>query len=299
MPYCEITFERLNNVTACHLAVKERLKSEIKYMDKLVKFAKYHGAGNDFIMIDNRDGFLPRIDQLTYRKWCDRRFGIGADGLILIQNSESSDFSMLYYNADGSEGSLCGNGGRCAVKFASSLGLTGNDTFFHASDGEHQAEILNNGNIRLQMKDVSGFEHHAEYDFINTGSPHFVRWVKDVKSYPVVEKGKEIRNRQEFSPGGTNVNFVSEEGDFLKVRTYERGVEDETLACGTGVTAVVISWANRNNYQGKLTKEVKVEGGKLTVEMEVSTYGYSNIWLIGPAEEVFRGELTYSTKNLT
>jgi diaminopimelate epimerase len=273
-------------------------------MEKLIKFAKYHGAGNDFIMIDNRDGFLPRRDQLTYRKWCDRRFGIGADGLIFIQTSDKSDFSMIYFNADGSEGTLCGNGGRCAVKFAASLGLSRNSTIFHASDGEHQAEIQSNGTIRLQMKDVRGFEHTSEYDFINTGSPHYVSWVKDVKSYPVIEKGKEIRHHEKFAPGGTNVNFVSEEEYCLRVRTFERGVEDETLACGTGVTAVVISWASRNNYIGKLTKEVQVEGGMLTVEMDVSNSGYSNsgysnIWLIGPAEEVFRGELSYSTKYLT
>lgn len=289
----------MNNVTACHLAVKERLKSEIKNMNKLIQFVKYHGAGNDFIMIDNREGILPRTNQSTYKKWCDRRFGIGADGLIFIEKSEKSDFSMIYFNADGSEGSLCGNGGRCAVKFAAFLGIIKKETIFHASDGEHHAELLGNGEIRLHMKDVRGFEHTSEYDFINTGSPHYVSWVNDIGSYPVVEKGIEIRNHEKFSPGGTNVNFVSEKGDCLRVRTYERGVEDETLACGTGVTAAVISWAKRNNYLGKLTKEVQVEGGNLTVEMEVSTLGFFDIWLIGPAEEVFRGELSYSTKYLT
>lgn len=267
-------------------------------MEKLIKFAKYHGVGNDFIMIDNREGILPRKDQRLYSKWCDRRFGIGADGLIFIETSERSDFSMVYFNADGSEGSLCGNGGRCAVKFASSLGLfTRNSTIFETSDGEHQGEILNKGTIRLQMKDVAVFEHKNEYDFINTGSPHYVGWVKDVKSYPVIEKGREIRHHEMFAPGGTNVNFVSEDGDCLRVRTFERGVEDETLACGTGVTAVVISWAKRYNFVGRLKKEVHVEGGKLTVEMDASFSGYSNIWLTGPAEEVFRGELIYSTKN--
>ena len=211
-----------------------------------IHFYKYQGAGNDFILVDNRNRFFPKSDIGLIHKLCDRRFGIGADGLILLESSEKYDFSMIYYNADGKEGSMCGNGGRCIVAFAKKLSIIGDETTFEATDGLHYAKIENEL-INLQMADIENIEIHDTHIFLNTGSPHHVNFCNAVAPLNVAEIGAKIRYGAPYFEEGTNVNFVEQvSGNSFKVRTYERGVEGETLACGTGVTAVAIA-ANKTN----------------------------------------------------
>lgn len=258
-----------------------------------IQFYKYQGTGNDFVMIDNRTGFFPKKDVELIRSLCDRRFGIGGDGLILLEDEDSADFKMVYYNSDGNESTMCGNGGRCIVAFARDLGVIGSDTTFLAVDGMHHAHI-EDGKIALQMIDVpkSSVSDNGESVFLFTGSPHHVMLVDDVKEYDVYNGGRSIRYSSLYAPGGTNVNFVEQlsEGHF-RVRTYERGVEDETLSCGTGVTAVAIAM----NMTGKTDEHlisVEVEGGNLTVTFDEDDERYYNVMLIGPAKQVFKGETT-------
>lgn len=251
-------------------------------------FVKYQGTGNDFIMVDNRQGIFDPSDIKTVTKWCDRKFGIGADGLILIQHAEGYDFEMIYFNSDGSQ-SLCGNGSRCAVNFAKELGIIGDKTFFLAIDGSHEAKI-ENGIVHLKMNNVTQIEHSASYDFINTGSPHWVHLVNDVTTFPVVDEGRKIRYNERFKEKGTNVNFVQKlPVNQIFVRTYERGVEDETLSCGTGVTACALA-ASAWGYQSPVA--IKVLGGNLQVSFEGNlTDGFTNVWLVGPAVRVFEGNV--------
>lgn len=256
-----------------------------------MKFQKYQGTGNDFIMIDNRLGFFPKESFALVKKLCDRRFGIGADGLILLENDADTDFRMVYYNSDGNQSSMCGNGGRCLVAFAKSLGLISNSTTFIATDGLHHATIIENGSVSLQMKDVQEVKIEADYVFLNTGSPHHVTLVNDIQNLDVKKEGSTIRYSDLYGKAGSNVNFVSQlsENNF-RLRTYERGVEDETLSCGTGATATAIAM----NAIGKTNLNeiaIDVEGGKLKVSFEKTNTGYEKVILEGPATFVFEGEI--------
>ncbi|MFW6101370.1 MAG: diaminopimelate epimerase, partial [Bacteroidota bacterium] len=204
-------------------------------------FHKYHGAGNDFIIINNRQGVFPP-DKNVIKRLCRRRFGIGADGLMFLETSAEADFYMRYFNSDGNESTMCGNGGRCIVSFAYDQGLIDKKTRFLASDGPHEAVIRDDNLVALKMQDVERVKTLGEHYFVDTGSPHYVRFVDDPEQVNVYEEGRKIRYNSQFSETGVNVNFVSlEEGDQIAIRTYERGVENETLACGTGAVASAIS----------------------------------------------------------
>ncbi|WP_313373669.1 diaminopimelate epimerase [Chishuiella sp.] len=252
-----------------------------------LKFYKYQGAGNDFVMIDDRDGQFPISTELI-NKLCDRNFGIGADGLILLQNDENSDFRMVYFNSDGNESTMCGNGGRCIIRFANDLDVASDKMTFNAIDGLHHG-IVDTDIIRLQMIDVNEVENHDRHFFMNTGSPHHVEFVNDIDHVNVYEKGKEIRYGSPYFEKGTNVNFVEILPDeTLKIRTYERGVENETLACGTGITAAAIS-AYVKKVVHKKEIQVKALGGNLSVNFEENNDNFINVWLNGPAEKVFEG----------
>lgn len=258
-----------------------------------INFYKYQGTGNDFIMIDNRTSVYDKIkDTDLIRLLCDRRFGIGADGLILLENSERSDFTMIYYNADGHLSSMCGNGGRCIVAFASYLGIIEDKAEFLAPDGLHDATI-NNGIVSLRMSDVYEMEIDANDYILDTGSPHFIRFVEDINRVRVVEAGRQIRYNERFNENGINVNFVEKQGDIIQVATYERGVEDETYSCGTGVTAAAIAYVHKYSpdYGEKLIK-VKTKGGDLKISLVFTDRGFTDIHLIGPAEKVFEGEIS-------
>jgi diaminopimelate epimerase len=251
-----------------------------------INFEKYQGTGNDFVMIDNREGVFNHTTPGIISRICDRRFGIGSDGLILIEAHQSLDFEMLYYNPDGSK-SLCGNGSRCAVMFAKSLGIIQDNARFETINGPLHAEIIGD-QVHLQMPDVTGISYHASDFFINTGSPHFIQFVSNVNNVNVEKAGREIRYKAEFGPTGTNVNFVEIIGDKkIFVRTYERGVENETLSCGTGVTACALA-AGRDRSSDTL--EVVTKGGLLKVSFAKNEKGgFEKIYLIGPAEKVFSG----------
>ncbi|GAB4037117.1 diaminopimelate epimerase [Spirosoma gilvum] len=253
-------------------------------------FYKYQGTGNDFVMIDDRNQTFPATDQALVERICHRRFGVGADGLILLQNDPEYDFRMVYFNADGAEGSMCGNGGRCIVRFANDLGVFEKETRFLAVDGEHRA--VSEEEISLKMSNVSGIEDRGGLTFLNTGSPHVVRFVDDLESLDVVAEGRAIRYDSRFQPGGTNVNFAQViDGNTLFVRTYERGVEDETYSCGTGVTAVALV----AHQQLGMTSPVSIRtlGGNLRVSFNPKgSMQFENIYLIGPAKRVFTGIIT-------
>ncbi|WP_276167146.1 diaminopimelate epimerase [Zobellia alginiliquefaciens] len=254
-----------------------------------LSFYKYQGTGNDFVLIDNRQLQFPKNDTKLVASLCDRKFGIGADGLILLENDELSDFKMVYYNADGREGSLCGNGGRCTVAFANFLGVIDKDTVFNAADGKHHATI-NDGIVSLQMQDVSEIKEKPGYVFLDTGSPHHVQMVKGIQDFGVYKEGKKLRYGL-YGETGSNVNFVEVlDDDTFAVRTYERGVEDETLSCGTGVTAVAIAMHNSGKTTANLIK-INTQGGELQVELTKKEGVYSQIHLIGPAKQVFKGEI--------
>lgn len=251
-------------------------------------FTKYQATGNDFVIIDNRDG-KTSLSKEKVIQLCDRRFGVGADGLMLIEKDPSVDFNLIYYNADGSP-SLCGNGSRAAVKMASALGMIGTKTKFNAYDGVHEAGLLANGNVRLKMHPVTEVRKLGENFFINTGSPHFLQFVKEVQTFPVFEEGRKIRYSEAFKPGGTNANFIElQHENVIFVRTYERGVENETLSCGTGVTAAALA----SSYKGYVSPvTIKTLGGDLQVEFRSSQPGsFEEIYLIGPAKMVFEGHL--------
>lgn len=256
-----------------------------------IPFYKYQGTGNDFIIIDNRDLTFDRKNTVLVEKLCNRHFGIGADGLMLLQTKAGYDFEMVYYNSDGNESSMCGNGGRCIVEFARSLGLVKDTAYFIATDGAHDASVKP-GFINLKMNDVSQIEIHPDYFFLNTGSPHYVAFVKEVASYNVFEEGKKIRYTATFGPKGTNVNFIEKQNDGLFVRTYERGVENETYSCGTGVTAAAIVAALTNTSTSDNYCSIKTLGGDLKVSYQRTTDNqFTNIWLEGPATFVFKGEI--------
>jgi len=293
-----------------------------------LEFHKYHGTGNDFILIDNRKGRI-RLTQEQIMKLCDRHLGVGADGLMLLSSQSGYDFGMVYYNSDGKESTMCGNGGRCMVAFAHSLGLIRNRATFTAIDGEHTAEILDQTGpvtkVKLKMADVplsnyqtAKIENRKSKIVINTGSPHLIVFIENVREIDVVTEGRRLRNDPQFAPDGTNVDFVEVKNDNLFVRTYERGVENETLSCGTGVTAAALAYSRfeaqrhegmdapvishpgsgiqhpTSNIQHP-TSTIKLEtrGGHLTVSFLQQEGDFTDIWLEGPAEFVFSGEYLY------
>jgi diaminopimelate epimerase len=256
-----------------------------------IDFYKYQGTGNDFVMIDNRLATFPKNNTQLIEHLCDRRFGIGADGLILLENDTETDFRMVYYNSDGNQSSMCGNGGRCLVAFAKKLNVIENNTTFIATDGLHHATISADGLVSLQMIDVDAIQTTPEFSFLNTGSPHHVQLVEDLEQYNVKENGAAIRYSKLYGKQGSNINFVKKIDDTtFSVRTYERGVEDETLACGTGVTAVAIAM-NATGKTNATSIHLNVEGGKLAVSFDKKDGHYTNIFLIGPAEFVFKGTI--------
>ena len=258
-------------------------------------FSKYQGTGNDFIIIDNRESKFDGLKPEQIRSLCDRRFGIGADGLILLGNTPGYDFRMTYFNSDGNLGSMCGNGGRCLVSFAHRVGMHKEKFEFLASDGPHEAEIELEGTVRLKLKDVNSVRHANEHFIVDTGSPHYVKFVFDIKSHDVTKEGRAIRSSKEFMEQGINVNFVQNlNSHTIYVRTYERGVEAETLSCGTGVTASALMAAHNDNGFNQV--DVVTQGGKLAVEFErVAEHGFQNIWLVGPTTLVYEGEINLKT----
>lgn len=259
-----------------------------------IKFSKYQGTGNDFVMIDNRQSVFPKGNTKLIEQLCDRRFGIGADGLLLLENDSETDFRMVYFNSDGNESSMCGNGGRCIVAFAKKLNVIDkNTTVFIAADGLHHATILDDGNISLQMKDVDAIKIEESYVFMNTGSPHHVMMVEELQLFDVKTMGAQIRYSDLYGKEGSNVNFVKQIGDDqFALRTYERGVEDETLSCGTGATAAAIAmFAIGNTVSNQI--ELKVEGGKLAVSFDNDGTVFTNVLLQGPAALVYEGEVTW------
>ena len=256
----------------------------------MLSFSKYQGTGNDFIMIDNRDKLFEKSkEEIAFL--CDRRFGIGADGLILIESQPDFDFKMKYFNADGNEGSMCGNGSRCLTQFAFDQGIKKEKYSFIASDGDHESFIKENGWIHVKMIDVNNVKNYNEDFVLNTGSPHYVKQVVELDKLDVFNEGKLVRYNTEFKQNGINVNFVEKiNNDTIKVRTYERGVEDETLSCGTGITAS--SLVCFYNDMGFNKINVQAPGGNLAVEFEkIGEHSFENIWLCGPATFVFKGEI--------
>jgi len=252
-----------------------------------IKFYKYQGTGNDFIVVDNRKKILENLSQSKINQLCSRKTGIGADGFISLEKDDTTDFKMTYYNSDGYESSMCGNGGRCIAKFAQDIGLIKNQTFFKAIDGIHKAVFLND-KVRLKMNDVSVIKKIDDYFFLNTGSPHVVCFIDnlDIKFIPFARK---IRYSEQFSKKGVNVNIIMKEHNKINIRSYERGIEDETLSCGTGATACAIA----SHFSKKITGEkiqINTKGGVLTIEFECNNLNYTNIWLTGFVKLVYIGE---------
>jgi diaminopimelate epimerase len=253
----------------------------------LIPFNKYHGTGNDFIMIDNRDLNL-QLAQSQISQLCDRKFGIGADGLVLLQ-VQNEVVEMVYYNSDGAPSSMCGNGGRCFVTFCQTLEVLSGHGGFLAVDGMHPFKMVD-GLVSLKMGDVSAIELIADDVYMDTGSPHYVTIVEDMLEIDLIQDARKVRYNNRFSAEGTNVNFVEMMDGVTHIRTYERGVEDETLSCGTGATACAIAM-HHLGHVSELEVPVKVLGGKLSVSFETNAHGsYSNIWLTGPTTSVFKGE---------
>lgn len=258
-----------------------------------ISFEKYHGAGNDFILLDNRTEQYNQLTSANIADLCHRRFGIGADGLMMLNSHPNYDFAMRYFNSDGKESTLCGNGGRCITAFAKRLKLIQEDANFIAIDGPHRAAVLANGDIRLAMNDVHEVETHETYMALNTGSPHYVCFTDDANDIDVPAEGRLIRNSPKYRDEGINVNFVSEiNNNELYVRTYERGVEDETWSCGTGVTAAAMAFAI--NRQGPQSIRVQTKGGVLNVSFEANAQQFTNVFLSGPAQWVFSGQIEWT-----
>jgi diaminopimelate epimerase len=257
-----------------------------------IPFSKYHGTGNDFIIIDNRKlQWMPEQEEIA--RLCDRHLGIGADGLMLLTEKPGYDFYMTYFNSDGRESTLCGNGGRCMIVFAQSLKVAGSETRFLAIDGEHTGKVIQSdsgGLICLKMKDVVVDEIDENHIFLNTGSPHYVVFTKKVETLDLLTEARKIRFNDRFREEGTNVDFAEIRVGHLFVRSYERGVEDETLSCGTGVTASVLAFAVKNLARCNFM-DVQTRGGKLRVSFHQSGNFFTDIWLKGPATFVYTGEV--------
>jgi len=254
-------------------------------------FYKYQGTGNDFIIVDNRHELFNKSDTKRIAHLCDRKFGIGADGLILLENDATADFRMVYFNSDGNESSMCGNGGRCIVAFANKLGIIGTKARFLCVDGYHDAKIADE-TVSISMKDVEEIRNKPSYFFLNTGSPHHVQLVEELKDYDVQSEGERLRYGL-YGRKGSNINFVQQMGaNQFGIRTYERGVEDETLSCGTGVTAVAIAMHHAKKADSNTIK-ITTQGGELAVDFDEENGGYKNICLSGPAEFVYKGEIKW------
>jgi diaminopimelate epimerase len=254
-------------------------------------FYKYQGTGNDFVIMDNRDGQIT-LNTEQVKHICDRRFGIGADGLMLLNTREGYDFEMIYYNADGRESSMCGNGGRCLTRFAYDMGIHKSTYHFLAVDGLHESSFGEHGWVNLKMGDVDSIKNYHGDFLLDTGSPHYVKNVPDVKKIDVYAQGKEIRYSKDFEAEGINVNFVETQSQRIVVRTYERGVEDETYSCGTGVTASALVFAHNENGFNRI--EVQTKGGHLAVEFDkTGEQSFRDIWLCGPAVFVFKGTVEW------
>ncbi len=258
-------------------------------------FSKYHGAGNDFIIIDDReDKWSSKLTRDIIRTLCSRNIGIGGDGLILLRNLDAVDFEMVYYNSDGNKSSMCGNGARCIVAFAKQIELISKDCIFKTIDGLHTGEILSSDIVKISMSDVNSIDRLGEKIFeLDTGSPHYVKYIDNWEvNKSIVNEAQEIRFSEIYKENGINVNFVKKLGvNLLKIRTYERGVEDETLACGTGVTAAALADAVYEDNIGHITKEIIAVGGELKVEFEKNKNSFSNIFLTGPVKHVFDGTI--------
>jgi len=259
-----------------------------------LEFSKYQGTGNDFVLIDNRQNKISSDNITVIQQLCHRKFGIGADGLMLLENEDSYDFRMRYFNSDGREASMCGNGGRCIVAFAHHCGIIENQTRFIAVDGEHEAEIHSREEklwVSLKMQNVNQIEKGDDYFYLNTGSPHYVKFIEQTEGFDTFKEGRAIRYNERFKQEGTNVNFVALHNDQIDVCTYERGVEDETLSCGTGVVASALSSSILlKRYSG--TFQVKTKGGDLRVRYNREKNDqFTNIWLEGPATLVFTGTI--------
>ena len=263
-----------------------------------IPFFKYHGTGNDFILIDNFDGTI-NLTEDDIILMCDRRFGIGSDGLILLEESKDADYNMVFYNPDASQ-SFCGNGSRCALAFALHLKKAQQEGNFEAIDGIHTYEVLNDTYkmgmrptgvpklVERELENPASLKPEPKHFFLHTGSPHYIVYCENVDRVDLYGDAHEIRYSPEFRQEGVNVNFVQRSNDVLYVRTYERGVEEETLSCGTGVTAVAIS--DYQEHGGERFRLINTKGGQLRVEFEPGNEGYDKIFLEGPAEFVFRGE---------
>lgn len=252
-------------------------------------FFKYHGTGNDFIIADNRDKSFPYGNNLLVKKLCDRNFGVGADGLMLLENNPGFDFHMRYFNSNGLEGSMCGNGGRCIVHFAKEAGIIEKTAIFSGSDGSHEAVIENEKTVSIRLQDVNGVERDGKAYIVDTGSPHYVLFAGNIDQIDVVDAGRKIRYANKYGEKGINVNFAETAGDTVRIRTYERGVENETLACGTGsVAAALCALVEMGN--GKNPVKIETRGGQLEVRFkQTGTTTFTDIWLTGPAIKVFRG----------
>ena len=257
-----------------------------------ISFSKYQGTGNDFVIIDNRQDTFPKEKPGFIARLCDRRFGVGADGLMLLENSRSSDFRMIYYNSDGNLSSMCGNGGRCIVHFAAHLGIINDHAIFDAVDGQHRASI-DGDIIELGMNDVTEIEQGEYYGYMDTGSPHYLLFENDIEGLDILKKAREIRYNDRFKTEGTNVNFLQMNGDTVHMRTYERGVENETLSCGTGMVAAAI-YAYLLDRASGAEEGIKIStrGGGVEVSFQKNGNNhYSEIKLIGSATFVFKGEI--------
>ncbi|NHF59329.1 diaminopimelate epimerase [Flavobacteriaceae bacterium TP-CH-4] len=259
----------------------------------LLQFYKYQGTGNDFVLIDNRTDFFPKNNTKLVSSLCDRHFGIGADGLILLENDSEADFKMIYYNSDGNPSSMCGNGGRCLVAFAKLLGIIEDKASFSATDGLHTATVDSANRVCLQMQDVPHVRQKPNYTFLDTGSPHHVQLVEQLQEFNVRKEGAKLRFGL-YGQKGSNINFVEPDpGEGFSIRTYERGVENETLSCGTGVTAAALAM-----HHSKVTDATNIIlhtlGGDLEVTFEKDGEGYKNVHLTGPAQLVFKGEIICS-----
>ena len=255
-------------------------------------FYKYQGTGNDFVIIDNRLDHFNKNNTKLIAQLCDRRFGIGADGLILLESHDDLDFKMIYFNADGNESSMCGNGGRCITAFAKYLGIIDSEATFEAIDGIHHS-IIDKDLVKLQMQDVNHVQSFERHVFLDTGSPHHVQLNSELEHLDVKQEGAKIRYNKHYIEAGVNVNFVKKiDSNTFAVRTYERGVEDETLSCGTGVAAVALAMHYLEETKNN-SIDLKTEGGNLQVSFVKNGEAYKNIWLIGPAKMVYRGELEW------
>jgi diaminopimelate epimerase len=257
----------------------------------IIEFYKYQGTGNDFVLLDNRSGKYSSLSNEQIAFLCHRRYGIGADGLMLLQQREGYDFEMIYFNADGAVGSMCGNGGRCIVLFAHHLGVVREKAFFIASDGPHEAKVSANEHIELKMIDVSGIHTEDDVTILDTGSPHYVKVVTDLPSFDVDAEGKKVRYSDLYKEKGINVNFIEKvDSSNFKIRTYERGVEDETYSCGTGVVASSIASSILGDKKNN-SFTIQSKGGELKVNFEIENNSFKNIWLSGPTVKVFEGDI--------